>query len=584
MKSVKILIINLTRMGDLIESTSLFRKIKAVYPDSFITLIVLPEFYEITGFFDCIDEVVTFDVTNISGDIFKNNYNFNYKIYDYLENYLSRFTEINYEIVFNLTHDVMSSYFMYLLKADKFVGFSRNREGNLIQIGEIVLFFTGVAKIRKASCINLVDIYGEMLPQKMPARRVYLNTSKKPDAYESAKKVLSENGVKEDDIVVSFAVGASSELKKWKKEYFLELARLLIKDNKNIRILILGAEYDKVAGEYIKENIKSKFEDNIVDLTGRTSVSELVNIVKRSDILITNDTGTMHIAAGVGTDIVVIYTGQAGYFETGPYAENQVLVLPDIPCFPCDFSVKCNNFICADYITPDSIFKIVKLKLENRLERENLEGLNLGKINPLVSKFDKFGFMDYIPLKKIRLSFNDLRLKIFKLSMESVLNKNIPDTVTKEDIAEVLNNYSDSTDEDENIFSDMAELLVIIDKMINFCSNAMKDLKSILKDITGLRIDYNKATAALNAIENSDVNLLFNGLIYDELFVLNIMYKSCKQSIASYDLFGFCVDSLKNFSKYKLYLQNYKRLIVEFNEEIRRNISMKSDEKFNLNR
>ena len=55
----------------------------------------------------------------------------------------------------------------------------------------------------------------------------------------------------------------------------------------------------------------------------------------------------------------------------------------------------------------------------------------------------------------------------------------------------------------------MTELLTIADKMINFCSNAMKDLKSILKDITGLRIDYNKATAALNAIENSDLNLLF---------------------------------------------------------------------------
>ncbi len=565
MKSKKILIINFTRMGDLIESTSLFKKIKTVYPDSFVTLLVLPEFYEICGFFDDIDEVVKFDITNISADIFNNNYRFSYKLYKSLENFLNRFTELNYEIVFNLTHDIISSYFMYLLKAGKFIGFSRGREGDLLKIGEIVLFFIGAAKIRKASCINLVDIYEEMLPQKAAARRVYLNTSKKIDARESAKKILSKNGVKENDVVISFAVGASSELKKWKKEYFLELAKLLIKYDINIKILILGAQYDKPAGVYIKKNIENEFSGNVIDLTGNTSVSELVNITHRSDILITNDTGTMHIAAGVGTDIIVIYTGQAGYFETGPYAENQVLVLPDIPCFPCDFGVKCNNFICADYIQPDSIFEIVKLKLEQGLNRENLKDLNLGKINLLISKFDKFGFMDYVPLKRRKLSFDDLKLRIFKLSMESVLNKNIPDQIAKDDIAEILNNYSNM---DESISDDLDKLVEVIDKMISFCSKAMKDLKFILRDLLGSRIDINKAAAMLNNIENSDRNLLFNGLIYDELFVLNIMYKSYKESILSYDLFGISVDSLKNFSKYKLYLQNYKRLIAEFKEEM----------------
>ena len=568
MKSKKILIINFTRMGDLIESTSLFKKIKTVYPDSFTTLLVLPEFYEICGFFDDIDEVVKFDITNISAEIFNNNYRFSYKLYKSLENFLNRFTGLNYEIVFNLTHDIISSYFMYLLKAGKFVGFSRGREGNLLQIGEIVLFFLGAAKIRKASCINLVDIYEEMLPQKAAARRVYLNTSKKIDARESAKKILSENGVKENDVVISFAVGASSELKKWKKEYFLELAKLLIKYDINIKILILGAQYDKPAGVYIKKNIENEFSGNVIDLTGNTSVSELVNITHRSDILITNDTGTMHIAAGVGTDIIVIYTGQAGYFETGPYAENQLLVLPDIPCFPCDFKVSCNNYVCGDYIKPQVIFEIIRLKLANKLNVDNLKDLDLEKINLLISKLDKFGFMDYIPLKRIKLSFNELKLRIFKLSMESVLNKNIPNQIAKDDIAEILNNYSNMSNMDESISDDLDKLVEVIDKMISFCSKAMKDLKFILRDLLGSRIDINKAAAMLNNIENSDRNLLFNGLIYDELFVLNIMYKSYKQSILSYDLFGISVDSLKNFSKYKLYLQNYKRLIAEFKEEM----------------
>ena len=552
-------------MGDLIESTSLFKKIKTVYPDSFVTLLVLPEFYEICEFFDDIDEIIKFDITNMSNEILNNNFKFSYKLFKSLEDFLKRFCETDYDLVFNLTHDIMTSYLLYMLKARKFVGFSRNREGDLLTIGEMVLYFVGAAKIRKASCINLVDIYEEMLPQNVPVKRVYLNTSKKIDARESAKKILSENGVKENDVVISFAVGASSELKKWKKEYFLELAKLLIKYDINIKILILGAQYDKPAGVYIKKNIENEFSGNVIDLTGNTSVSELVNIVKRSDILVTNDTGTMHIAAGVGTDIAVIYTGQAGYFETGPYAENQLLVLPDIPCFPCDFKVSCNNYVCGDYIKPQVIFEIIRLKLANKLNVDNLKDLDLEKINLLISKLDKFGFMDYIPLKRIKLSFNELKLRIFKLSMESTLNKNIQDIVKKNDIREILNNYSSI---DENIFDDVDKLVEVIDKMVNFCYKAMKSLKILLKDIIDSKIGVTKAVSTLNEIGDSDLNLLLNGLIYDELFLLNIMYKSYKQSILSYDLFGLCVDSLKNFSKYKLYLKNYKRLIAEFKEEM----------------
>ncbi|MHB1645189.1 MAG: glycosyltransferase family 9 protein [bacterium] len=693
----KILILNFTRMGDLIETTSLFKRIKLVYPESHVTLAVVPQFYEICEFFDFIDEIKIFDMDNILSDLQKDNFKFNYETFKKFENILKEFTDESYEIVFNLTHDIASSYFMYILNSKKFVGFSRNREDNLITLGEYLKFFSAVAKLRKASCINLVDIYEKLFGENIPFRlnnlaykgEIFLNTERKKDAKENVEAFFKDNKISESNKVVSFAIGASSPLKKWKKENFAELGKLLLEYDKNIKILILGAKYDEEGGQFIKNylddyfkkksiNIKNNirndnqndnkyesmyggnknfnnydcnidgdincdteiinnpydysrdynFYNSVIDLTGKTTVAELVNFVQKSSLLITNDTGTMHIGVAVKTDVVVVYTGQAGFYETGPYRENQILILPDIPCFPCDFQTNCANYLCGEYIKPKDVFDIIKLKFEKRLDKINVENLNFNKIVPMVSKFDSKGYIDYLPLKDLKLTVDDFKLKVFKLSMESCLANIAALPLDKKDINSFINCYNSI---DGIFMRDIERLKKLLDKLVILCEEAMNYCNLLIKLSLGKQIDNskynnlknfnninnnnneenninnlnntneknninnanntnqannidaldntiyfnkstdkkNKAIELFNNLEDIDNSLLFDSLTYDELIVLNIMHRFAKASSLSYDMFGITLERLKSFSRSKLFLKTYKKFIDVFLNEIK---------------
>ncbi len=705
---LKILILNFTRMGDLIETTSLFKRIKSVYPESHVTLAVVPQFYEICEFFDFIDEIKIFDMDNILSDLQKDDFKFNYETFKKFENILKEFTDGSYEIVFNLTHDIASSYFMYILNSKKFVGFSRNREDNLITHGEYLKFFSAVAKLRKASCVNLVDIYEKLFGENIPCSlnnlaykgEIFLNTERKKDAKENVETFFKDNKISESNKIISFAIGASSPLKKWKKENFAELGKLLLEYDKNIKILILGAKYDEEGGQFIKNDVDDYFKkksinnknnnnqnnnnknkniyegnknfnnydyninvdinadingdaeiinnlydysrdynfyNSVIDLTGKTTVAELVNFVQKSSLLITNDTGTMHISVAVKTDVVVVYTGQAGFYETGPYRENQILILPNIPCFPCDFKTNCTNYLCGEYIKPENVFEIIKLRFENKdnaldkidkIDKNDFKNISFNKIIPMISKFDSKGYIDYLPLKDLKLTIDDFKLKVFKLSMESCLANVSALPLDKKDINLFINCYSSV----DNIFiSDIERLKKLLDKLVILCEEAMNYCNLLIKISLGKQINNskynnlknfnntnnntnkennikkfndinkannidnfnntgkannidafdntiyfnnstdkkNQAVELFNKLEDIDNSLLFDSLTHDELIVLNIMHRFAKASSLSYDMFGITLDRLKSFSRLKLFLKTYKKFIDVFLNEIR---------------
>jgi hypothetical protein len=188
----------------------------------------------------------------------------------------------------------------------------------------------------------------------------------------------------------------------------------------------------------------------------------------------------------------------------------------------------------------------------------------------MVSKFDGYGFMDYLPLKDIKLTFENFRLKIFKLAMESCLANISSQPLSEDDITVFMDNYSYL---DENFNFDISKLYNILDIMVNLCIDAMIFCKSLIKISINNEIntDNQKNYIAelffnLNGIDNS---LLLRALAYDELYALNIMHRSAKESTLSYDLFGIAFDRLKNFSRFKLFLKTYKKFIDVFLEEIK---------------
>jgi ADP-heptose:LPS heptosyltransferase len=144
----------------------------------------------------------------------------------------------------------------------------------------------------------------------------------------------------------------------WPKTHWKELIEKLSKSH---QLVIIGNSGEE---EYFKEI--APFPSNVIDLVGKTSVSELVSVIKYAASIVTTDTGPAHIASAVQTPIYVLI-GPTDPKQSGPYRskENPVTVISKhldcAPCYKTDAMKACKENICMSQITPDGVLKAMKV-------------------------------------------------------------------------------------------------------------------------------------------------------------------------------------------------------------------------------
>jgi heptosyltransferase-1 len=152
------------------------------------------------------------------------------------------------------------------------------------------------------------------------------------DGVEKARIQLSGNGIYDTDFVVGIHPSFSGSkkglfsnknrnyMREWPVEYFAELINMLAKysdeNNLNIKIVIDLLPDEKVIGERIVEDVG----DNVVLYTMKPDFQRYKALIKRMNLLITPDTGPMHIAAALGTKIVCLFSGKSPE-DCGPYID-----------------------------------------------------------------------------------------------------------------------------------------------------------------------------------------------------------------------------------------------------------------------
>jgi heptosyltransferase-2 len=133
-----------------------------------------------------------------------------------------------------------------------------------------------------------------------------------------------------------------------------------IQQQTNCVWLLFGGKSDSAITDQIESAI-CNLQSAICNLSGKTSLRELMSLLKICRVLLTNDTGPMHVAAALGTPVVVPF-GSTSPELTGPGlpddARNQLLK-SDAPCSPC-FLRECPiDFRCMNGITVESVVKAV---------------------------------------------------------------------------------------------------------------------------------------------------------------------------------------------------------------------------------
>ncbi|MDY6973954.1 MAG: glycosyltransferase family 9 protein, partial [Thermodesulfobacteriota bacterium] len=119
-------------------------------------------------------------------------------------------------------------------------------------------------------------------------------------------------------------------------------------------------EWHRVAGD-------TPLEDHSDDLIGKTTIPQLAATLKMCDLLISGDTGTMHLSAAVGTRVVGLFMGTASCHETGPYGEGHFVLQPLAPCFPCaEGNSPCREPACRTIIQPEVVYDLVRAILKEK--------------------------------------------------------------------------------------------------------------------------------------------------------------------------------------------------------------------------
>lgn len=329
---MKILIIHTAFIGDIVLSTPILAKLKDLYPNSEISYLTTPQGVEILKNNPHITKIIKYD---------KKGNNKGIKEFFKLGMQLR---EEKYDLVISLHRYLRSSLLAWLTGAKVRKGY----------------------KIAAGSCFFNDKI--EYKSEKHEVERILSfveNTNKKDSDYrlemypgdKEINKVNSLLKIDEDKKIVVIAPGSKWFTKKWPLEYFNKVIEALGNKKDVIQVIIGGRE---------EQLLNVKLTDNCIDLRAKTNLLELAEVIKRADVVITNDSSPIHIASAFEKPFILALFGPTiekfGFF---PWSKKSyVFQCEDLPCRPCGIhgGDKCQkgHFKCMLDIKPNDVLEKIE--------------------------------------------------------------------------------------------------------------------------------------------------------------------------------------------------------------------------------
>jgi lipopolysaccharide heptosyltransferase II len=258
----------------------------------------------------------------------------------------------NFDLVIDLQCLLRSAAFAWLANGKKLVGLDEVREG--------ARGFYDLAVPRQSFHTHAVDWYLAVLPPLgVPVHKnfVWLPQNKKIADDVRQKWFSNRQSAIGNRQLILLQPGARWKNKRWPVKYFHELVRALEQKFPDARFAVLGGKDDAPLGEIILQAAPEK----VLNLCGATSLPEMIEWVRRGDLLITNDTGPMHVAAALGKPLVALF-GPTEPRRTGPYGQLENVLRLDLPCSPC-LSARCayeKKDECLQALSPATVLPRVE--------------------------------------------------------------------------------------------------------------------------------------------------------------------------------------------------------------------------------
>lgn len=306
------LFLQLCRFGDCLQSTVLIASWRQRYPEEWLVVLTHSTLASAFQANPDIDEVLQYDpprgvLTNPSSDPVEQ--------LDAISSWLEPLQRRGFRTVVNLTNDPFSGWLVLALRPAVLRGLAIDATDKMIANDPWSLYLLSLLNYRRLNLLNLADISAHF--SGGPALREAPRFVVDGESRDLASRWLEET---QADACIGFQPGASKVERRWPAESFIRLGRELAQ-TQGARVLVFGSGDEEALARSISDQIP-----NARSFAGKTSIPQLAALLERCKVLVTNDTGTMHLAAAVGTRIVALFESSAYFRETGPYGSGHWII------------------------------------------------------------------------------------------------------------------------------------------------------------------------------------------------------------------------------------------------------------------
>lgn len=256
----------------------------------------------------------------------------------------------SYDTGILLTHSFSSAWMFFRGRVKNRIGFAGN--------GRTWLLNESLPFPKNMETTHLVGTYKTLLsPLGIPPSRTLPYLVVSPQEKEEGKVFFERLGIPSDAKLVGINPGAAyGSAKCWLPDRFRAVAKALLEDPK-VWVIFFG----DAKGRPLTEEIAADLGDRVINLAGKTRVRELITYISFLNVLLTNDSGPMHIASALKVPVVALF-GSTNDTKTGPIGPS-IVIHKHVECSPC-YKRECPiDFRCMTRIHSDEVLSAIQRML-----------------------------------------------------------------------------------------------------------------------------------------------------------------------------------------------------------------------------
>lgn len=325
----KILVIQTAFIGDAILSSTIFKGIKAILPNTEVDVLAIPQTSNLFQNNPNISNVYEFDKRKINNRIFS------------VFSVLKTIRNNKYDLGISIQSSITSTFLMILGGIKLRIGYPRQKllTHSIITLKGLHLR-KRVLRLLEPLSDKVLDDQTELFWTEKEENKIY--------------SIIKNDSNKK--IVVS--PGSAQYTKQWPKEYFGKLLSMI--EQSGISVYLVGGKEEKD----LCKKIISEYKLRSINLTGDLTLLESAALINKVDLVVSNDSAPLHIANAVKTDVFTIFGPTVKEFGFYPYRENDKIFEVDLECRPCGKhgGKKCplGHFKCMLDVKPEIIYYEIK--------------------------------------------------------------------------------------------------------------------------------------------------------------------------------------------------------------------------------